>query len=104
MMTTTAAKYAITTVGVPGPSSGKAKYMRWGQVRVYDATQPGYAGLGKGTNRVTIYESSPVDTRYSGPKSAYGQALAEARQICDEANAKAMSDGAIAIDSDRTLA
>lgn len=83
--------FKIAIVNVQAP----AKYRKWAhpvEIRVYDKSQnTGYGQKGKGANRITIWESGKVDSRYKGPKSAYGKSLQYAHQLVNFLNSQSKS-------------
>ena len=77
-------RYVITIRSCPAPSSGGGRFRRPVTVRVLD-TNSGRSEWHWVRNGVV--QSWPnVDSRYSGPRAAYGQALESARALAAELN------------------
>lgn len=64
------------------PKSKGGKYRR--PVRVLVVSQ--HKGCYRSNDPAIVREWCNVDSRYDGPNSAYGQAMAAARQLCDSLN------------------
>jgi len=75
--------YKIAIVSSHAPKSGGGKYRRPVDVRVYNyrIQTTEYAKTGKGKNAVIYSQWRNVDCRYHGPKSAYGKAINEAKEL-----------------------
>ena len=84
-MTATTARFVIVTRSAAAPKSGGGKYRRPVHVRVLDSRQSEWHAV-RGYNDGVKAEWSNVDSRYTGPRSAYGQALAAARELVADLN------------------
>lgn len=85
--TATAARYIVVIRSANAPKSRGGKFRRPVHVRVMDSTQSEWHAV-RGLNDGMIREWSNVDSRYTGPRSEYGQALAAAEQLAAELNSK----------------
>lgn len=70
-------------VVVASRPQGAWKWGRRGEVRVHAASHPYW-------RRHAVYMSRDIDRRNSGPRSAYGAALAEARSLAAQLNERWM--------------
>lgn len=79
-------RFVVVSRSANAPKSGGGKYRRPVHVRVYDRHHHQYnGGIGQ---RGAVEEWSNVDSRYSGNRSAHGQALVEAHSLANELNKK----------------
>lgn len=76
--------YQIITRSCAAPKSGGGKYRRPVRILVVSQFKPAY----RRNDPAVIAEWSNVDSRYSGPRSAHGQALQAARELCERLNAE----------------
>lgn len=79
-------RFQVRVVCAPATSSGNSRFRRPVHVRVMDTTKSEWHAV-RGLNDGCRAEISNVDSRYSGPRSAHGQALARCREIAEELNA-----------------
>jgi len=88
MTTTKNAQYQIAIVYAHAPKSNGGNYRHLVHVRVYapKLQKTEYAKTGKGRSVKILKEWSNVDSRYNGPKSAYGQALGNAQELVELMN------------------
>lgn len=83
-MTSTTNRYLVTIRTCQAPSTNGGKYRRPVVVRVVDTTSGPSDWYWHRTGIVSQWHN--VDSRYSGPRSAYGQARREAEQLASELN------------------
>ena len=85
--------YEIAIVSAHAPSAGGGKYRRPVHIRVFDPdvqkTEYARKGKGKAVKAHTVWKN--VDSRYHGPKSAYGQCMAAARALIAMLNERGQS-------------
>lgn len=81
----TAPRYRIVTRSANAPKTGGGKYRRPVHVRVMDSTQSEWHAV-RGLNDGLIREWANVDSRYAGPKSEYGRAMAAAEELAGSLN------------------
>lgn len=77
------ARYVVKSHSADAPKSGGGKYRRPVHVRVYDTHHDDYRGYGSWG---AVKEFNNVDSRYSGHKSAHGQAKNEAHELASKLN------------------
>ncbi len=77
--------YQIVVVSAHAPKSGGGKYRRPVHVRVFNPNmqRTAYAAKGYGRSVEKVAEWRNVDSRYNGPKSAFGKAIREANTLID---------------------
>lgn len=85
MFNATSNRFQIRVVSAP-VNSGNGRFRRPVHVRVMDTTQSEWHAV-RGLNNGLKAQISNVDSRYSGPRSAYGQAMAYCRELMNELNA-----------------
>lgn len=80
----------VAVVACYAPKAGAGRYRRPVSVRVYiPADQAGpYAREGKGRQATFVRYWDNVDSRYDGPRSAYGRALDNACLLSERINRK----------------
>ena len=85
--------YEIAIVSAHAPHSGGGSYRRPVHIRVFDPEKQKteYARQGKGKAVVVHTAWNNVDSRYHGPKSAYGQCIDAARELVAMLNEKGES-------------
>jgi hypothetical protein len=72
-------------------NGGKGKYRRPMHIRVID-TRQSYWHAVRGLNEGVKAIWRNRDSRYSGPRSEFGQACAAAQQLADELNAREQAE------------
>lgn len=82
----TESRYVVTVATCQAPSSGGGRFRRPVVVRVLDTTAG--AGPWHWVRYGVVSEWHNVDSRYDGPRSAYGQAIRAAHAECDALNAE----------------
>ena len=83
----TTPRYTVVIRSANAPKTGGGKYRRPVHVRVMDSTQSEWHAV-RGLNDGLIREWSNVDSRYAGPRSEYGQAIAAAEALANQLNAE----------------
>lgn len=81
------ARYVVRTRVAAAPKSGGGQFRRPVHVRVYD-TQAGGTEWHwvRGLTPGLVREWRNVDSRYDGPRSEYGKAIREARELAAKLN------------------
>lgn len=87
---TTFSPFAIITRQVAARGRGKNHYYP-AEVRVIDTRKSEWHAT-RGLNDGIKFRRQVCGTRYSGPKSEYGQALAAARKLAAELNAREQAE------------
>lgn len=93
------ARYYVAVSVCQASCKGGGKYRRPVTIRVCDSHDGGYWHAVR--NCPCGRRWSNVDSRYNGPRSAYGQALAAARELAHRLNAEyesALSASILAVD------
>lgn len=86
-MITLAPRYVVSTVTTTAGQSRGGRYRKPVIIRVLDTTASEWHAVRRLTPGV-MGEWGNVDSRYDGPRSAHGNALAHAAKLADELNAK----------------
>lgn len=82
------ARYQISVSTAPA-KGGNGKYRRPVHIYLFDTQAKGTRWHWvRGLNGGLVKMWANVDSRYSGPKSAYGQAMQEAKELCQQLNAE----------------
>jgi len=89
--------FKLITVSAHGPCTGGGKYRRPVHIRIFnpDIQPTEYARQGKGRSVIVQAEWKNVDSRFQGPRSAYGQSLAMARSVLARLNGTAQEGGSL---------
>lgn len=86
----TSNRFAVVVRQVAAPGRGKNHYYP-AEVRVMDRTQSEWHAV-RGLNDGIKSRRRVCGTTYSGPRSEYGKALAEARKLAAELNAREQAE------------
>jgi hypothetical protein len=78
-------RFVVVTRQIAAPGRGRNFYYP-AEVRVMDRTQSEWHAL-RGLNDGVKYRKKVCGTKYSGPRSEYGRALNEAKQLANKLNA-----------------